>query len=138
MDGAWIAAGIGGGIGLLWHILRNARSVHAQAAQGEDPAAGPVSQTLLSRVPQRDLDIRYAGSEAPRTLRRITLNHVQGERGTKGQVVFTRIEAYCHLRKAPRTFIVDKISSAVDPDTGEILSSKKDVQNWLRQVSGAV
>jgi len=41
-----------------------------------------------------------------------------------------RIAAWCELRRAYRTFRVDRIGAAADPDTGEVI---EDVDDWIRQ-----
>lgn len=56
------------------------------------------------------ITIEYADADGTSTTRAITVRNVHDD----GRA--TKIEAYCHLRRAPRTFVADRICSIVDAD----------------------
>lgn len=66
-----------------------------------------------------NLIIQYTDSEGNETQRRISKITV---------VDIYRINAFCHLRNQIKTFAINKIKHAVNPDSGEII---EDIYNYL-------
>lgn len=61
-----------------------------------------------------DFDMRYRDADGAATARRISFERLYPGDG------FVYVEAYCHLRRAPRTFRSDRIAELVSVETGEI------------------
>ncbi|MCC7055678.1 MAG: hypothetical protein IT355_20575 [Gemmatimonadaceae bacterium] len=79
----------------------------------EDEWAAVASQPVRCTV---DVDLRYRDAGGTVTRRRVT---VQEFDYAAPRYMF----AYCHLRRARRTFYLARVEEAVDPETGEVLDS---------------
>jgi hypothetical protein len=93
------------------------------------PAKPPPSVSQL--VAREDLDtelyIRYRDAKGKPTRRKVTVHAIEGFRAPDGRVTFEHIRGYCHVRRAARTFRVDRIIDAADAD-GVVIG---DFQAWL-------
>ena len=68
-----------------------------------------------------NLNIEYTNAAGEISRRDISISHYDGSCYLRG---------FCHLRGEPRTFRIDRVSSCIDRDTGEVVS---DIPAHLRQ-----
>ncbi|MGE4522346.1 MAG: WYL domain-containing protein [Acetobacter sp.] len=67
--------------------------------------------------------IRYKDGGDDETERTIRPSLLEYETDAQGTIQIKYIHAYCELRKGPRAFRYDRLQSAYDPDTGEVVSN---------------
>jgi hypothetical protein len=97
------------------------------------PPKAPPTTTAIHIAPlNKRLLLHYADREGHETDRLITLRAMDGDMlaGTFFQA--KRLQAYCHTRKAARTFLVPHITHMADGDTGEVI---KDVPAYLHSLA---
>ncbi len=79
-----------------------------ERAEGAPEAVGePLTLSLF---------IRYRNAAGEQSQRRITVRHVTGNPPTN-------LLAFCHERRAARSFRIDRISEIIDPETGEVIDT---------------
>ena len=77
----------------------------------------------------RELGIDYADAQGERSRRQVTLHEAHGV--IEGAIVkIEMLRGYCHLRRAPRDFRVERIGDMWDPATGELVA---DLWPWLQR-----
>ena len=89
----------------------------------ETPIARPAVTTRASRSTPFDILISYGSRGKPPVRRRITVHEIEFD-----GAIPRALDAYCHLRKAPRQFIVARIVEMADAETGEVIA---DPGAWL-------
>lgn len=117
-----IAWGLGG--------FRREPAPGPQIILGDILAAEPIS---LTAPVQAEALIRYRSAEQEDTERKITVRALTLAPAGDGVFRLCKVEAYCHLRHAPRSFLPERISRLADPRTGEIAS---DVAGWIMHACG--
>ncbi len=75
--------------------------------------------------------LHYQDAAHHETDRLVTIHGLTGVLDAGGRFVPDHIEAYCHTRKAARTFLVKNVTQAADAQTGEII---QDFIVWLGQL----
>lgn len=123
---AWVAA-------LVWALTRPAPAPSTDPAQPAKPssppskAAAPRPQPAARRLAERNardapggderaaLFLRYRDAEGAATARRITVRQVT--RRADGDVL---VVAYCHERRAMRSFLASRVDELIDLSTGEV------------------
>ncbi|HYW32448.1 MAG TPA: hypothetical protein VE869_13135 [Gemmatimonas sp.] len=105
---------------LTYDALAEAAEDEAELAS-EDQWAHVAMQPVSSNA---TVDLIYRDAEGTKTRRRVTVREFDyaAPRGY--------LDVFCHLRNARRTFILDRVIEAVDPETGEVLAS---FHSWLRE-----
>ncbi len=73
--------------------------------------------------------LHYQDAVHHETDRLVTIHGLTGVLDAGGQFVPDHIEAYCHTRRAARTFLVKNVTQAADAQTGEVIA---DFAGWLR------
>jgi len=82
-----------------------------------------------------EVSMRYRPFDAPRAEeRRITIDTVTGEIGQDGTFEpHGYFLGYCHLRRAPRIFRLDRVEEMIDEETGEVLGDADDALHWMAE-----
>ncbi|MBW6400010.1 hypothetical protein KPL78_19270 [Roseomonas sp. HJA6] len=101
----------------------------AAGIEASDTEAADESELLVAKL-RRPVWIRYRDGEGALTERRITITALGGGRDDDGPYV-TAVYAYCHLRKAARSFLVDRMEAIADipADLHEVDADA--VERWL-------
>jgi hypothetical protein len=89
------------------------RTDQQRRGRGDVDAGPPHSSALGSIRRYMELLIKYCGSDDEISERRISDIRVVDAR---------TIVAFCHLRNAERTFVLDRIQSAIDVANGEVVA----------------
>ena len=77
--------------------------------------------------------LTYLDSSGERSERTVTPQKVDGRRYSDGSITVEAFDGWCHLRRAVRTFRVERIISMADPRTGEIIANPA---IWLALAAG--
>lgn len=75
----------------------------------------------------KEIVIEYSDSEGEITSRKIRVKEIKYDKQKRKMVPYS-LYAYCFLKKAPRTFVLNRIISAYDAETGEIIN---DIPSYL-------
>lgn len=98
------------------------------------PPAGPPPRAAASPLSGLTLDISYADAEGQETARRITLKDAR--RDYLDPTSFDmKMDAWCHLRQAERTFLTRGVRAATVVETGEVIEGPL-LGIWLRSQRG--
>lgn len=108
-------------------ILRGIMGAGLSGMRGDARGADSANDwsTLPKRPLQARLRLRYIDSQGVATLRDIQLHHYSLDAST----MLGYLHAYCHLRKAPRTFAMSRVHEVIDLDTGEVI---RNLPAWLQ------
>ncbi|MDE2563363.1 MAG: hypothetical protein KGL48_14060 [Sphingomonadales bacterium] len=92
--------------------------------EGADFFDDDLAVYAVDEAKRRDVLIFYGDALRRKTGRVITPLRLAGHLSPCGSFLdIEYIEAHCHLRDATRTFRLDRIKEAADPETGEVLST---------------
>jgi hypothetical protein len=91
-----------------------------QTAIPTDTRAPLLRGPILVANANADVDLIYRSSIGEMTARRVTIHEIHGVGHRDGSLTLHHMTAYCHLRRAPRTFRFDRVTQASDPETGEL------------------
>lgn len=97
--------------------------------EAEEPEVFETKETPLHSLVGTILAIEYVDAKGSFSRRRITVREVRQNKGALA------LACYCHERRAPRLFRLDRIRSAIDVQTGEVFD---DVGDWLAACGHAV
>ena len=89
----------------------------------------PSTATLVGGLDQEVL-LRYRDGHGHLSDRKVTVHELHGARGPTGHIAWASLDGYCHARRGPRSFRLDRILSAADPTTGEIIA---DLPGYLQR-----
>lgn len=87
----------------------------------------PLSKSNYNVPLNKEIVIEYSSSKGSVTTRKILVHELKYVKKSKNLIPYA-ISAYCFVKKAPRTFIIDRILSAYDANTGEVID---DVPSYL-------
>ena len=73
----------------------------------------------------------YTDREGRDTIRLVTPTQLNFGYTRTGERVIESFSAYCHDRRASRTFMIDRIKQAYVFDTGEVLGDAAAIERWL-------
>ncbi len=99
-----------------------------------EPAAAEVRPLVLkarrfnAEGLNADILLHYHGSDGHESDRLVTVRSLTGVVGNDGKLQPDHFTGYCHVKKAPRTFLVRNTLRAAEPDTGELIA---DLSGWL-------
>jgi predicted DNA-binding transcriptional regulator YafY len=98
-----------------------------------DPVAEAVeaaNRTKLVHLHDASLRLllQYRDRDGEVTKRQVLVRTMEAHRDDGGEFKANTLHAYCYLRRAPREFRFDRIISAAEPETGEVLD---DLPLWL-------
>lgn len=118
MDGATLAViGLAFLFGMAW-----GRWAERRRAAKAKPAPMPAQSIRTPQtipLPEADLLLQYRDSKGAISERLITVHSLDGFT-ENGRFTGEHLHAYCHTRKAARTFRCDRIESLADSKTGEV------------------
>ena len=83
---------------------------------------------------ERDVDLVYGDAGSGVTRRRVTVDTIEGQISPDGHVLVERVHGFCHLRRARRSFLMERIVGLSCAETGEIID---DLWSWLENEEGA-
>jgi predicted DNA-binding transcriptional regulator YafY len=98
--------------------------------QKGSPRSSQAEGVSMTLTDASDLILRYQDTSSRETQRRVTPREVTGKRTASGMDIQS-VEAFCHKRKAPRTFKPGRILQAVDANTGEVLELPQGLARWF-------
>lgn len=102
------------------------------------PAAYDPGPVLAKRL-RYDAVIVYRDRDGEHTQRRVTVLALHGDRDRRTGFVYARVvQAFCHLRREPRHFVVSRVAALADPETGEVFEGVRDIARWLRFKAGVL
>jgi hypothetical protein len=153
----WAAFIIGAGIAAVYFASR-------RASPPEQPTAAPAPwrPPTPSTPPRVDLDVladilaanaapraaklaedlslrialEYADADGVVTEREITINRIDGYQHEQFGRTPTILHAYCHLRGAPRRFLVSRIHALGNRETETVIEGWLPIVEWLRAHGG--
>lgn len=103
---------------------------HLEAGFAASDAEAAEAGDLLARRLRVPAWILYTDAEGVDTERQITITAITGTRERDGPAMFA-IYAYCHMRRAPRSFLLDRIAAIAEHRDGLPQPGANDVDTWL-------
>ena len=125
-------------IGLLVLFYINARTWQRDEPRAPTPDK-PFShssqrsrrRTLPPAKPIATLEIEYADAHGEVTERRISIIQVDVEVDEEGNFYPESMRAYCHMRKANRTFMVGRIERLYPPGENTPICRRAEIYAWF-------
>lgn len=113
-------------------IIKRIKNKHPQTPTAQFNKNIASSSESKHNVPlNKEIVIEYSSSKGDITTRKILVHELEYVT-KKNKMIPRSLSAYCFVRKAPRNFIIDRILSAYDANTGEIID---DLPNYLTNKS---
>jgi hypothetical protein len=101
----------------LFQRVQERRAMMAAAIPAREQ---PDNEPAPSIAVHADVILHYRDSHGQISDRLVTVQHIDGATGT--------LHGYCHMRHMPRAFRLDRVVTAADPETGEVIA---DLPAWL-------
>lgn len=115
----------------IWRALSaSSRRTHQPHASATPATADFDMGTLLQRVRDADVELRYSDRDGVPTTRRVTVREIWGKRGDRSDLAWANwIVGYCHLRREDRRFSVRRIDWIREPGQSE--ASSAEPEPWI-------
>lgn len=94
----------------------------------------PKRRTLPPAKPIATLEIEYADAHGEVTERRISIIHIDAETDEAGNFYPESMRAYCHMRRANRTFMVGRIERLYPPGETTPLRRRAEIYAWFAEL----
>lgn len=128
-------------IGLLALAYINARTWRRDdppATTRDEPfaeaAPRPKRRTLPPAKPVATLEIEYADAHGEVTERRISIIQIDATVDDEGTFYPESMRAYCHMRRANRTFMVGRIERLYPPGQTTPLRRRAEIYAWFAEL----
>ena len=132
-------------VGILALLYINARTWQHRAPPTPTPdepftaeAERPKRRTLPPAKPIATIEIEYADAQGEVTERRISIIQIDAEVDEEGNLYPESMRAYCHMRRANRTFMVGRIERLYPPGENTPLRRRAEIYAWFAHLCSQV
>jgi hypothetical protein len=122
-------------IGLVVRLVYRhyAKDVAKVPPRASVPSAAGAKSAVLAKGLAINVLLDYRDAAGIETKRAVTINQVLGTHHRDASLTLDHFLAFCHTRKAERSFRFERIISAADPATGEVM---REFPAWLAKKAG--
>lgn len=125
-------------LALFYGIARKWQRDDPPATATDEPFAGaaprPKRRTLPPANPIATIEIEYADAHGEVTERRISIIQIDATVDDEGNLYPESMRAYCHMRRANRTFMVGRMERLYPPGETTPLRRRAEIYAWFAEL----
>ena len=129
---------LAGLLALFYSIARTWQNREPPTHTADEPfaeaAPRPKRRTLPPAKPIATLEIEYADAHGEVTERRISIIQIDATVDDEGTFYPESMRAYCHMRRANRTFMVGRIERLYPPGQTTPLRRRAEIYAWFAEL----